>query len=83
MSTISKRRSIAAMLGFLLYMIMANLVIVQTSEVQIFPGVGNGDKLVIEAGSTLTLTCIYKLDPLYNGTELEWTFATKKDMVAK
>lgn len=68
MNFISTNRALLRLLFFLL----ANL-IVQANELEILPEAEN-DEQVIEAGSTLTLTCIEK-SPHHlsdNLTELKW-----------
>jgi hypothetical protein len=60
----------------LLFYLLSNLVsVIQTYEMEIFPKVENGE-MVIEAGSTLTLTCTHKLEPSFD-VKIEWLFDKK------
>lgn len=63
----SKKQQIA-LLGLLFY-VLANQV-VQTDQVQMFPKIQKEDE-VIEAGSTLTLACVEKLNP--SDDQIKWT----------
>ena len=64
----------------LLFSLLSNLVSVQTYEMEIFPKVEN-EEMVIEAGSTLTLTCTHKLEPSFD-VKIEWLFDKKTLYVA-
>jgi hypothetical protein len=64
----SKNRQIT-LLGLLFYVLVANQV-VQTDQVQMFPKIQKEDE-VIEAGSTLTLACVEKLNR--PDDQIKWT----------
>jgi hypothetical protein len=71
----STRRAMAG----LLFSLLSNLVSSQPYEMEIFPKVENGE-MVIEAGSTLTLICVKKLEPY--DVKIEWLFDKKNLYVA-
>lgn len=81
----SKKQQIALL--ELLFYVLADQV-VQTDQVQMFPKIQKEDE-VIEAGSTLTLACVEKLDR--SDDQIKWTVprhvtfkeVTKQNMYSK